>query len=108
MGVSYRARTMSWSARAVIAAGVLAVLLVAAVPAALFAGLILMLLGHVIGGLALFGGSILAAGTAVVIAGFGGVLHLRRLVSQLSQRSSWGHHVVQLGRGEYDYDAPRY
>jgi hypothetical protein len=55
-------------------------------------------------GLALFGGPILAAGAAVVVAGFSGVRHLRRLVSQ---RSHWGHQVVQLGRGEYDYDAPR-
>jgi uncharacterized membrane protein YdjX (TVP38/TMEM64 family) len=94
---------MSWPARAVIAAGVLAVLLVAAVPVALFAGLIMMLLGHVVGGLALFGGSILAAGAAVVIAGFSGVRHLRKMIT----RSYRDYHVVQLGRGDYDYDAPR-
>ena len=61
MAVGYTARTMrtmSWSTKAVIAAALLAVLLVAAVPVALLVGLFLMLFGHVIVGLALFGGSI--------------------------------------------------
>ena len=58
----------------------LAVLLVAAVPVALFAGVVMMLLGHVAGGLVLFGASILAAAVAVVIAGLSGVRHLRKLV----------------------------
>lgn len=92
-----KARTMSWPARAVIAAGLLAVLLVAAVPVALFVGVVMMLLGHVVGGLALFGASVLAAAAAVVIAGLSGVRHLRNLVSQQ------GHRVVQLQRGEYHY-----
>jgi uncharacterized membrane protein len=92
------ARGMGWSGRAVIAAGVLAVLLVAAVPLALFAGLILMLLGHIIVGLALFGGSVLAAVAAVVIASVTGVRHVRKLVSRHAYR------VVRLGRGEYRFD----
>jgi hypothetical protein len=91
-------RGMGWSARAVIAAGLLAVLLVAAVPLALFAGLILMLLGHIIVGLALFGASVLAAVAAVVIASVTGVRHVRKLVSRQAYR------VVQLRRGEYLYD----
>lgn len=95
MAVRYAARTMSWPARVVIAAGLLAVLLVAAVPVALFTGVIIMLLGHVVGGLALFGASILAAAAAVVIATLSGAAHLRRLVRQQS------HRVVQLRRGEY-------
>lgn len=86
MAVWYAARTMRGSTRVVIAAALLAVLLVAAVPLALFAGLILMLLGHVVGGLALFGASILAAGVAVVIASLSGVRHLRRLLTQRSYR----------------------
>jgi uncharacterized membrane protein YdjX (TVP38/TMEM64 family) len=98
MAVRYTVRTMGWSTKAVIAAGLLAVLLVAAVPAALFAGVIMMLLGHVVGGLALFGASILAAAVAVVIASLSGVRHLRKLVRQQ------GYRVVQLGRGEYYYD----
>jgi len=67
-----------------------------------WAGVLLMLLGHVIGGLAVFGASILAAGAAVMIAGMSGVRHVRKLVSQ--QVSQRGYQVVQLRRGEYDYD----
>lgn len=94
-------RPASWPAKAVIALGLLAVLLVAAVPVALFTGVILMLLGHVIGGLVLIGASILAATAAiaaVVIAGWSGVRQLRKLVSEQRYR------VVQLRRGEYYYD----
>ena len=98
MAVWYSARTMRGSTKVVIAAALLAVLLVAAVPVALFAGVIMMLLGHVVGGLALFGASILAAGVAVVIASLSGVRHLRRLLTQQSYR------VVQLSRGGYSYD----
>jgi len=93
------ARRAGWSTRAVIAAVVLAVLLVAAVPAALFAGIILMLLGHVIGGLALFGGSILAAAAGVLTAVMTGVWRLRK---ELSRHSSQ-HQVVQLHQGDYRY-----
>src|ERR1700748_3179102 len=95
---AYGDRTLSWSGKTVLALGLLAVLLVGAVPAALFVGVILMLFGHVIGGLALFGASILAAGTAVVIAGLSGVRHRRKLVSQ--QR----HRVVQLRQSDYRFD----
>ena len=37
-----------------------------------------MMLGHVVGGLALFGGSILAATMAVALAGMSGMRHLRK------------------------------
>jgi len=99
---------MGWSTKAVIALVVLAVLLVAAMPVAFFAGVILMLLGHIIGGLALFGASVLAAIAAVVIAGFTGVRELRKRVSELIGRPGdgdrgYGDRVVQLGPGEYDY-----
>ncbi|MGD0067782.1 MAG: hypothetical protein ABSB76_30650, partial [Streptosporangiaceae bacterium] len=57
----YAERTPGRSAKAVIAVTLLALLLVAAVPVALLAGLVMMMLGHAVGGLALFGGSILAA-----------------------------------------------
>ena len=90
-------RMTGWSTRAVIATVALAALLVAAVPAALLVGVILMLLGHVVGGLALFGGSILAAGAAVATALATGVWRLRRELSRRSYR------IVQLGRGEYHY-----
>jgi hypothetical protein len=81
-----------------IAAGVLVVLLVAAVPVALLVGVILMLFGHVVGGLALFGGSVFLAISAVMIAGVSGVRHVRKLVSNRAYR------VVQLRQGDYDYD----
>jgi hypothetical protein len=101
-------RMMGWSGKAVIAAVVLAVLLVAAVPVAFVAGVILMLFGHIIVGLALFGASVLAAIGAIVVAGVSGVRHLRKMVSELvGQRGNgdqgYGDRVVQLDRGEYDY-----
>ena len=94
----YKARTLDWSGKAVLAVGLLAVLLVAAVPAALFVGVVLMLLGHVVGGLALFGASILAAGAAVVIAGLSGVRHLRKLISRQRYR------LVELRGRDYRYE----
>jgi hypothetical protein len=113
----YAERTAGRSARAVIAVTLLALLLVAALPVALLAGVILMLLGHVVGGLALFGGSILAAGIGVMVAGMSGMRHLRKLVAGRSLRvvrvdasqytdvaepaSSDHTAVVQLNRSEY-------
>jgi len=98
MAVWYTARPTGWPAKAVIAAVLLAVLLVAAVPVALLAGVVMMLLGHVVGGLALFGASILAAAVAVVVAGLSGRRQLRKLAGQQSYR------VVQLRQGEYQVD----
>ena len=86
----YAERTLDRSAKAVIAVTLLALLLVAAVPVALLAGVVMMILGHVAGGLALFGGSILAAAIAVALAGMSGMRHLRKLLSGRSLR------VVQL------------
>ena len=83
------------SAKAVIAVTLLALLLVGAMPVALLAAVIMMVLGHVVGGLALFGGSVLAAAMAVALAGMTGMQHLRRLLSRAS------FHVVQLDRSEY-------
>jgi hypothetical protein len=83
------------SAKAVIAVTLLALLLVAAVPVALLAGLVMVILGHVVGGLALFGGSVLAAAVAVTLAGMSGLRHLRKLVSGLSFP------VVQPDGGQY-------
>jgi hypothetical protein len=91
----YAERTPDRSARAVIAVTLLALLLVAAVPVALLAGVVMMLLGHVAAGLALSGGSILAAATAVALAGMSGMRHLRKLLSAGSFR------VVQLDGSQY-------
>jgi uncharacterized membrane protein YdjX (TVP38/TMEM64 family) len=88
----YAERTPGRSVKAVIA---VALLLVAAVPVALLAGVVMMLLGYVVGGLALFGGSILAAAIAVALASMSGMRHLRKLLSGRSFR------VVQLGGSQY-------
>jgi uncharacterized membrane protein YdjX (TVP38/TMEM64 family) len=91
----YAERTPDRSAKAVIAVTLLALLLVAAVPVALLAAVILMILGHVVGGLALFGGSVLAAGIAVPLAGMSGMRHLRKLLSGGSFR------VLRLDGSQY-------
>ena len=91
----YAERTPNRSAKAVIAVTLLALLLVAAVPVALLAGVVMMMLGHVAGGLALSGGSILAAAVAVALAGMSGMRHLRKLVS------GRGFRVVQLDGSQY-------
>ena len=95
----YEERSADRSAKAVIALTLLALLLVAAVPVALLAGVVMMLLGYVVGGLALFGGSILAAGIAVAVAGMSGMRHLRKLVSERSFR------VVRLDGTQYSHVA---
>ena len=91
----YTERAADRSAKAVIAVTLFALLLVAAVPVALLAGVVLMALGHVVGGLALFGGSILAAAIAVAVAGMSGIRHLRKLVS------GSGFRIVQLDDSQY-------
>jgi uncharacterized membrane protein YdjX (TVP38/TMEM64 family) len=91
----YAQRAPDRAGKAVVAMMALALLLVAAVPVALLVGVFMMLLGHVIGGLALFGGSILAAAIAVAVAGVSGMRHLRTLVL------GHGLRVVRLDRGQY-------
>ena len=91
----YPERTAGRAARAVIAVALLALLLVAAVPVALLAAVVMMLLGHVAGGLALFGGSVLAAAVAVLLAGMSGMRHLRKLLSGGNFR------VMRLDASEY-------
>jgi hypothetical protein len=93
----YAARRPNMSSKVVIALALLAFALVAAVPIAFVAGVVLMLLGHVIGGLALFGGSILAATGAVVLAGLTGLRHLRSMLTEHNFR------VLQLGSDDYTY-----
>jgi len=91
----YAEQTPDRSGKAVIAVTLLALLLVAVVPVALLAGVVMMVLGHVVGGLALFGGSVLAAAIAVALAGISGMRHLRKLVSVRSFR------VVRLDGSQY-------
>jgi len=91
----YAERTPDRSGKGMIALTLLALLLVAAVPVALLAGVIMMVLGHVVGGLAVFGGSILAAVIAVTLAGMIGMRRLRKMVSERSFR------VVQLDGSQF-------
>ena len=92
----YEERTPDRSAKAVIAVTLLALLLVAAVPVALLAGVVMMMLGHVVGGLAPASAArILAAAIAVTVAGMSGMRHLRKLLSGRSFR------VVQLDGSQY-------
>jgi hypothetical protein len=113
----YAKRAADRPARAMIALTLLALLLVAAVPAALLAAVVMMMLGNVVCGLALFGGSVLAAAIAVAIAGMSGIRHLRKLLSAGSFRAeplndgqfrdapepegSEYTNLVQLDRSEY-------
>ncbi|HEY1706025.1 MAG TPA: hypothetical protein VGG75_40610 [Trebonia sp.] len=125
-------RMMGWRSKAVVGVGLLAVILVAAVPVAFVAGVILMLLGHVVGGFALFGASVVAAVAAVVTASKIGVRHVRALITRqrdtvarqwgglggqadgFGQEPSFGqdarsgkdqdHRVVQLDRNDYHFD----
>ena len=113
----YAERRTDRPAKAMIAVTLLALLLVAAVPVALLAAVIMMMLGYVVGGLALFGGSVLAAALAVALAGMSGIRHLRKLLSGAGWRvvpldgsqytdvaepeGSGYSNVVQLDRSEY-------
>ena len=91
----YAERTPDRSAKAMIAVTLLALLLVVAVPVALLAAVVMMMLGYVVGGLAVFGGSVLAAALAVAFAGMSGRRHLRKLLSESSFR------VVRLDGSQY-------
>src|SRR5215467_4408047 len=81
----YAERTPDRSAKAVIAVTLLALL----------AAVVMMILGYVVGGLALFGGSVLAAVIAVALAGMSGMRHLRKLLSGDGLR------VVRLDGSQY-------
>jgi uncharacterized membrane protein YdjX (TVP38/TMEM64 family) len=91
----YAERAPDRPAKAMIAVMLLALLLVAAVPVALLAAVVMMMLGYVVGGLALFGGSVLAAAIAVALAGMSGMRQLRKLLSGDSFR------VVRLDDSQY-------
>jgi len=111
-------QTSARSAKAVAAVTLLALLLLTAVPVAVLLAVIMMILGHVVGGLAVFGGSVLAAAIAVALAGMTGMHHLRKLLSRgsfnvgrLDDRQDTDNiaepnrrdysDVVQLDRSEY-------
>jgi hypothetical protein len=91
----YPERTPGRSGQTMIALALLALVLVAVLPVALVAAVVMMLLGYVAGGLALFGGSFLAAAIAVALAGMKGTRQLRKLLSGDSFR------VVRLDGSQY-------
>jgi hypothetical protein len=88
-------RTSDRAAKAVITVTLLALVLVAAVPVATVVAIVMMLLGHVVGGLAVLGGSVLVAALAVAIAGMSGMRHLRKLLARTSSR------IVPLDGSQY-------
>jgi len=88
-------RTPDRPDRVMTAVMLLALVLVAAVPVALLVAVVMMMLGYVVGGLALFGGSVLAAAIAVALAGMSGMRHLRKLLSGDSIR------IVRLDPSQY-------
>jgi len=88
-------RTPDRPDRVMTAVMLLALVLVAAVPVALLVAVVMMMLGYVVGGLALFGGSVLAAAIAVALAGMSGMRHLRKLLSGDAFR------VVRLDSSQY-------
>ncbi|MFL6111868.1 MAG: hypothetical protein ACJ786_11010 [Catenulispora sp.] len=85
------------SAKPLIVLTVLAVLLLVAVPISILVALFMIVFGHVTGGFAVIGVTLLAAIVSVVVAGASGIRHLQRIVEQKSFR------VVQLGKREYHY-----
>ena len=78
----YAGRMPDRPARRMVAVTLLVLLLVAAVPVALVVGMVMVIAGHAVGGLAVFGGSVLAAAVAVALAALSGMRRLRKLASE--------------------------
>ena len=86
------------SAKPLIVLTVLAILLLVAVPISILVALFMIVFGHVVGGFAVIGITMLAAIAAVVLAGASGIRHLQKVVEYKSFR------VVQLNRRDYEFD----
>ena len=86
------------SAKPLIVLTVVAVLLLVAVPISILVALFMIVFGHVVGGFAVIGITLLAAIAGVVLAGASGIRHLHKVVEYKSFR------VVQLGRRDYHYE----
>jgi uncharacterized membrane protein YdjX (TVP38/TMEM64 family) len=99
----YGARGLNRSAKVAIAAVILALALVAVVPLAFIVAIFLMLFGHIVGGLALIGGSILAAGAAVGLAALAGIRQVRHVREVLTGRDFQDFRVMRLSHDDYDY-----
>jgi uncharacterized membrane protein YdjX (TVP38/TMEM64 family) len=86
------------SAKPLILLTTIAVLLLVAVPISILVALFMIVFGHVTGGFAVIGVTVVAAVLAVVAAGASGVRHLQKVVERKSFL------VVQLGRRDYHYE----
>ena len=75
----------------------IAILLLVAVPISILVALFMIVFGHVVGGFALIGATMLAAIAAVVLAGASGIRHLQRVVEHKSFR------FVQLSKQDYSF-----
>jgi hypothetical protein len=94
--------TLNRSAKTAIAAALIAVGLVIAVPVAFIVALFLMLFGHVVGGLILIGGSVLLAVAAVTGAVLCGVRQVRQLREMMTGMTGRGPRVLRLDSEDYD------
>ena len=86
------------SAKPLIVLTILAVLLLVAVPISILVALFMIVFGHVVGGFAVIGITLLAAILCTVGAGASGIRHLQRIVEHKSFR------VVQLSSRDYHYE----
>jgi len=86
------------STKPLIVLTVLAVLLLVAVPISILVALFMIVFGHVTGGFAVIGITLVAAILAAVGAGASGIRHLRRIVEYKSFR------VVQLSNRDYHFE----
>ena len=85
------------SAKPLVVLTIVAVLLLIAVPISVLVALFMIVFGHVVGGFALIGASMLAAIAGVVLAGASGIRHLQKVVEHKSFR------VVQLSQQDYTF-----
>jgi uncharacterized membrane protein YdjX (TVP38/TMEM64 family) len=94
--------TLSRSTKAVIAVALLAVGLVAAVPVVFIVALLMMLFGHVVGGLILIGGAVLVATAAVSVAALCGVRKVRHIREMMTGDGFRTGRVLRLDANDYD------
>jgi len=105
-----RTGRLNRSAKAMVAVMLLALVLVAAVPVAFLVGIFLMIFGHVVAGLALFGASIVAAGAGVAFAIFSGIRQVRHLREMVTNVANGDFRVLRLDNDDYSYtsaDSPK-
>jgi hypothetical protein len=99
----YGTGRLNRSAKAMVVVMLLALVLVAAVPVAFLVGLFLMIFGHVVAGLALFGASIVAAGAGVAFAILSGIRQVRHLREMVTNVTSGNFRVLRLDNEDYSY-----